>query len=76
VALAKRKDALPYSNRLTSLHYDPERSRDFIFAVCKEWQARFGPKTYRFAPRRVTARLTAACASAWCPTAASIRWAI
>lgn len=44
VALAKRKDVLPYSNRLTSLHYDPERSRDFIFEVCKEWQSRFGPK--------------------------------
>ncbi|WP_256822860.1 MULTISPECIES: tetratricopeptide repeat protein [unclassified Pseudomonas] len=44
VALAKRKDVLPYSNRLTSLHYDPERSREFIFEVCKEWQSRFGPK--------------------------------
>ena len=44
VALAKRKDVLPYSNRLTSLHYDPERSRDYIFEVCKEWQSRFGPK--------------------------------
>ena len=50
VALAKRKDALPYSNRLTSLHYDPERSRDFIFAVCKEWQARFGPKNVPLRP--------------------------
>lgn len=44
VALARRKDVLPYSNRLTSLHYDPERSRDYIFEVCKEWQSRFGPK--------------------------------
>lgn len=43
VALAKRKDVLPYSNRLTSLHYDPERSRDYIFDVCKQWQSRFGP---------------------------------
>ncbi|MBX8570483.1 peptide-binding protein [Pseudomonas cichorii] len=44
VALAKRKDVLPYSNRLTSLHYDPDRSREYIFEVCKEWQSRFGPK--------------------------------
>ncbi|HEX8542325.1 MAG TPA: tetratricopeptide repeat protein [Pseudomonas sp.] len=44
VALARRKDVLPYSNRLTSLHYDPERSREYIFEVCKEWQSRFGPK--------------------------------
>jgi predicted O-linked N-acetylglucosamine transferase (SPINDLY family) len=44
VVLAKRKDVLPYSNRLTSLHYDPERSREYIFDVCKEWQSRFGPK--------------------------------
>ncbi|WP_258166683.1 O-linked N-acetylglucosamine transferase, SPINDLY family protein [Pseudomonas poae] len=45
VALAKRKDVLPYSNRLTSLHYDPERSREYIFDVCKEWQSRFAPKS-------------------------------
>lgn len=45
VTLAKRKDVLPYSNRLTSLHYDPTRSRDYIFDVCKEWQSRFGPKS-------------------------------
>ncbi|MHC8383805.1 O-linked N-acetylglucosamine transferase, SPINDLY family protein [Pseudomonas sp. LB3P14] len=45
VSLAKRKDVLPYSNRLTSLHYDPDRSRDYIFEVCKEWQSRFGPKS-------------------------------
>ncbi|WP_335944069.1 tetratricopeptide repeat protein [Pseudomonas sp. G166] len=45
VSLARRKDVLPYSNRLTSLHYDPERSRDYIFEVCKEWQSRFGPKS-------------------------------
>ncbi|MFJ4144120.1 tetratricopeptide repeat protein [Pseudomonas sp. NPDC089734] len=44
VSLARRKDVLPYSNRLTSLHYDPERSREYIFEVCKEWQSRFGPK--------------------------------
>ncbi|MBH8610374.1 O-linked N-acetylglucosamine transferase, SPINDLY family protein [Pseudomonas mohnii] len=45
VSLARRKDVLPYSNRLTSLHYDPDRSRDYIFEVCKEWQSRFGPKS-------------------------------
>lgn len=45
VSLARRKDVLPYSNRLTSLHYDPERSRDDIFQVCKEWQSRFGPRS-------------------------------
>ena len=43
--LAGRKDVLPYSNRLTTLHYDPLRSRDYIFEVCKEWQTRFGPTT-------------------------------
>jgi len=43
VELAGRKDVLPYSNRLTSLHYDPTRSRDYIFEVCRQWQARFGP---------------------------------
>ncbi|PVZ40356.1 tetratricopeptide repeat protein [Pseudomonas sp. CC120222-01a] len=43
VELAGRKDVLPYSNRLTSLHYDPTRSRDYIFEVCKQWQTRFGP---------------------------------
>lgn len=51
VVLARRKDVLPYSNRLTSLHYDPERSRDYIFAVCKEWQARFGPKSVPARPQ-------------------------
>ncbi len=45
VTLAKRKDVLPYSHRLTSLHCDPERSREYIFEVCKEWQSRFGPKS-------------------------------
>ncbi|WVV49027.1 hypothetical protein THH46_12005 [Pseudomonas sp. NA13] len=45
MSLARRKDVLPYSNRLTSLHYDPERSRDYIFEVCKQWQSRFGPKS-------------------------------
>ncbi|NIE76515.1 tetratricopeptide repeat protein [Pantoea sp. Ap-967] len=43
VELAGRKDVLPYSNRLTTLHYDPTRSRDYIFEVCKQWQTRFGP---------------------------------
>ncbi|MDZ3995154.1 tetratricopeptide repeat protein [Pseudomonas sp. Teo4] len=43
IELAGRKDVLPYSNRLTSLHYDPNRSREYIFEVCKEWQTRFGP---------------------------------
>jgi protein O-GlcNAc transferase len=45
VELAGRKDVLPYSNRLTSLHYDPTRSRDYIFEVCKQWQTRFGPSS-------------------------------
>ncbi|MFJ4344822.1 tetratricopeptide repeat protein [Pseudomonas sp. NPDC089401] len=45
VELAGRKDVLPYSNRLTTLHYDPTRSREYIFEVCKQWQARFGPAT-------------------------------
>lgn len=43
--LAGRKDVLPFSNRLTTLHYDPRRSREYIFEVCKQWQTRFGPAT-------------------------------
>jgi len=50
VSLARRKDVLPYSNRLTSLHYDPECSREYIFDVCKEWQSRFGPKDVPLRP--------------------------
>lgn len=43
IELVGRKDVLPYSNRLTTLHYDPTQSREYIFEVCKEWQTRFGP---------------------------------
>jgi protein O-GlcNAc transferase len=43
IELAGRRDVLPYSNRLTTLHYDPRRSREYIFEVCKQWQSRFGP---------------------------------
>ena len=45
IELVGRKDVLPYSNRLTTLHYDPAQSREYIFQVCKEWQSRFGPAT-------------------------------
>lgn len=51
IQLAGRKDVLPYSNRLTTLHYDPLRSRDYIFEVCKEWQTRFGPTSVPARPQ-------------------------
>lgn len=51
IELAGRKDVLPYSNRLTTLHYDPRQSREYIFEVCKEWQARFGPASVPPRPR-------------------------
>jgi len=51
IDLAGRKDVLPYSNRLTTLHYDPAQRREYIFEVCKEWQARFGPKNVPPRPR-------------------------
>lgn len=35
---------LAYSNRLTSLHYNPAVSRQTIFDVCKEWEVRYAPK--------------------------------
>lgn len=35
---------LAYSNRLTNLHYNPAVSRQTIFDVCKEWEARYAPK--------------------------------
>lgn len=51
IELAGRKDVLPYSNRLTTLHYDPRRSRAYIFEVCKEWQTRFGPSSVPARPQ-------------------------
>ncbi|NYT61907.1 glycosyltransferase [Alcaligenaceae bacterium] len=42
IDLAK-DDAVPFSNRLTTLHYRSDMNRDDIFQVCKEWQARFAP---------------------------------
>ncbi|MEE1921400.1 tetratricopeptide repeat protein [Pseudomonas sp. 148P] len=51
IDLAGRKDVLPYSNRLTTLHYDPKQRREYIFAVCKEWQMRFGPTSVPERPR-------------------------
>ncbi|SEG33030.1 tetratricopeptide repeat protein [Thauera chlorobenzoica] len=35
---------LAYSNRLTSLHYNPTVNRERIFGVCKEWETRYAPK--------------------------------
>lgn len=35
---------IPFSNRLTFIHYDPDWSREAIFHVCDEWQQRFAPK--------------------------------
>lgn len=35
---------VPYSNRLTYLHYDPNFSRKSIFEACCEWQERYAPK--------------------------------
>src|SRR3546814_3731733 len=43
-ALAK-SDAIPFSNRLTTLHYRTDYSRDAIFEVCKEWQRRLDRKS-------------------------------
>lgn len=40
----------PYSNRLTSLHYDPGRSRDFIFAGVQGQLAHFGFKNVPLRP--------------------------
>lgn len=35
---------IPFSNRLTFIHYDPDWSREAIFRICDEWQQRFAPK--------------------------------
>lgn len=35
---------VPFSNRLTFIHYDPDWCREAIFRVCDEWQQRFAPK--------------------------------
>jgi predicted O-linked N-acetylglucosamine transferase (SPINDLY family)/glycosyltransferase involved in cell wall biosynthesis len=42
IALAENNPT-PFSNRLNTLHYRPNFSRDIIFEVCKEWQRRFAP---------------------------------
>ncbi|WDY57916.1 O-linked N-acetylglucosamine transferase, SPINDLY family protein [Pseudomonas sp. PSKL.D1] len=51
IELVGRNDMLPYSNRLTTLHYDPLASREYIFEFCKQWQHRFGPKVVPARPQ-------------------------
>ncbi len=38
------QDTYPYSNYLTTLHYDPDVSAEEIFKVCLEWEKRFAPR--------------------------------
>ncbi|WP_343804292.1 TDP-N-acetylfucosamine:lipid II N-acetylfucosaminyltransferase [Marinobacterium maritimum] len=37
-------NSYPYSNYLTTLHYDPQQSQESIYKVCLEWEQRFAPK--------------------------------
>lgn len=48
-AIELTSSAVPFSNRLTALHYQPSYSREAILEVCKEWDARFAPS--QVAPR-------------------------
>lgn len=42
---------IPYSNRLTTLHYNPAISREVIFEACKEWESRYAPQNIPPRPR-------------------------
>ena len=42
---------VPYSNRLTTLHYNPAISREVIFEACKEWESRYAPQNIPPRPR-------------------------
>ena len=37
-------NSYPYSNYLTTLHYDPEQSQEAIYSVCREWEQSFAPE--------------------------------
>lgn len=41
----------PYSNHLTTLHYDPRVSREEIMAFAKSWEERFAPASHLVPPR-------------------------
>lgn len=38
IQLSNRRFTAPYSNYLTRLHYNPNRTKQEIFAACKEWE--------------------------------------
>lgn len=44
-------DPVPYSNRLTYVHYDPAWTREQIYQVCLEWQRRYAPASPPARPR-------------------------
>jgi predicted O-linked N-acetylglucosamine transferase (SPINDLY family) len=46
---ADPKNSFPYSNLLTTLHYDPHRERDEIHTVCLEWEKRYAANYSRLA---------------------------
>lgn len=41
-AMRHSDDAVPFANLVTSMHYDPRKSRDEIAEMCREWQIRYG----------------------------------
>jgi len=43
--------AIPFSNRLTTLHYRTDCSREEIFKACTEWQTLFAPSVRPVRPR-------------------------
>jgi len=43
--------AIPYSNYLTTLHYDPRASRSEIADFARSWENRFAPQPDTFTPR-------------------------
>ncbi|MEO1855577.1 tetratricopeptide repeat protein [Chromohalobacter sp.] len=45
--------AIPYSNHLTALHYDPRASRAEIAAFARSWEQRFAPEANELSPRPV-----------------------
>lgn len=45
--------AIPYSNHLTALHYDPRASRAEIAAFARSWEQRFAPEANELSPQPV-----------------------
>lgn len=37
------KNAFPYSNLLTTMHYDPSKTRDEIYQICLAWEKNYAP---------------------------------